>query len=50
MLNKPQAGGSDTEETEDTERISHRDTETQRISVSLGSLWPFVLCELVLAQ
>jgi hypothetical protein len=50
MVNEPPGGGFDTEETEDTERISHRGTETQRISVSLGYLWQFILCVLVPAQ
>ena len=49
MVNEPPGGGFDTEEMEDTERISQRDTETQRISVSLCSLWLSILCELVLA-
>ena len=43
---RDESGGSG-EAAEDTERISHRDTETQRTSVSLCSLWLLILCELV---
>jgi hypothetical protein len=39
----------DTEEAESTERMSHRDTETQRVSVSPCLRGWFILCGLMLS-